>query len=622
MTERQHGHRAATTGWRRAARLAFVPAALGSWVLVLAVHGFVPGSSQVPLEALFGTGSIQCLHDQGLASLWTWCMSLGLPVGAPRLTGLPQVYTGWVVSYLPGLDAWAAHQISQGVFDTVGFVGAYLLLRRWGIAWGIALPAVVAYLVAPNVLILNGFPYTMIGYLLLPAFVLLVLRTLDRLRRGGRRDVAVATAAAALGSLLLVFTDGYAFFGGALTAALVVCGWAWRHRRAPDRPRSITGVLVWVGSLAGAALLYAAWVPSQAYSTAVPLEYFGLLAVDVVTLLVPSTYFAWPVLAGFEPPPLRIWGSTDTAPTSYLGYVALALGVLALVLARRGVPRAWTRARAQAAERARPELVALAVAGLAALVLSLGPTLKVVQVEPGLAASVVDLPTRWLYEQVPGISEMRATNRWLVVTRFAVIALAAAGVDLLWRAARGRPLAGAAVVVAGVVALVEIAPNPWAVVQQREASVAKVAELRDGVVAEADTLLRDDERVLVLPSVNDFLAMYLVPAVGVESYNVGGDKNYALAVERWPADVRLARDTYGPLGAGHLCDALDTSVDAIVLPYVDPYSAPLLLPPDPDGDAAREALARELATDPRFDAAVGNRLTVLRRGDAECLPSG
>lgn len=624
-----------------AARAALAVGALASWLLVLAVHGFLPGSSQVPLEALFGTGAIQCLHDQGIASLWTWCMSLGLPVGAPRLTGLPQVYTGWAVSFLPGVDAWTAHQLSQGLFDTIGLVGGYLLLRRWGVAWGIALPAVVAYLVAPNVIVLNGFPYTMIGYLLLPALALVVLRTLDRLDRGRPSDAVRAVLGAVGASLVLVFTDGYAFFGGALAGAVLACGWAWRRARAGHRSRALGGLLLWAGSLGGAALLYAVWVPSDAYSTDVPLEYFGLLGVDVVTLLVPSVHFAWPALVGLEPPTLRIWGIADTLPTNYLGYVALGLGVVAFVLLRRGARRAASepgtapdappvdvvppepvRDEPDVPAR-RAELGALAVAGFVALVLSLGPTLKVGQVDPGLAASLVDLPTRWLYENVPGISEMRATNRWLIVTRFAVLALAAVGLDLLWRAARHHPPAWrVAVVLLGVVAVLEVAPAPGAVVRQRQASVAKVGELRDGVVAEADALLRDGETVLVLPSVNDFLAMYLVPMVGVESYNVGGDKNYYLALDRWPEDVRLARDNYGPLGAGHLCNALDASVDAIVLPYADPYAAPLLRRPDVDADRAREELARDLAQDPRFDAAVGERLTVLRRGDADCVPAG
>ncbi len=578
------------------------------WLVVLAAHGFVPGSSQVPLEALFGTGAIQCLHDQGIASLWTWCMSLGLPIGAPRLTGLPQVYTGWLIGSLPGVDSWAAHQLSQALFDTVGFVGAYLLLRRWGVAWGIALPAVVAYLLAPNVIVLNGFPYTMIGFLLLPAFALLVLRTLDRFQR---RRPAGAVVAAALGSLVLVFTDGYAFFGGALTAAVLACGWSWRRRRDAGWAAALPGLLTWAACLAGSALLYAAWVPSDAYSTDVPLEYFGLLAVDVVTLLVPSALFAWPQLLGVDPPRLETWGIRDTLPTSYLGYVVLGLAVVLVVLGRR------RRATARA------ELFTLGVAGLVALVLSLGPTLKVGQLEPGLAASLVDLPTRWVYENVPGISEMRATNRWLIVTRLACIALAAAGLDLLWRRVRAASVPGrVAVVVLGVLAVVEIAPNPWAIVRERERSIEKVVEIRDGVVAEADALLEEGETVLVLPSVNDFLAMYLVPMARVESYNVGGDKNYYLAVDRWPEDVRLARDNYGPLGAGHLCNALDGSVDAIVLPYTDPYAGPLLRRPDEEAVADRQELAETFAADPRFDAVVGEHLTVLRRGDAACVPAG
>jgi hypothetical protein len=122
----------------------------------------------------------------------------------------------------------------------------------------------------------------------------------------------------------------------------------------------------------------------------------------------------------------------------------------------------------------------------------------------------------------------------------------------------------------------------------------------------------------MLPSPNDFLADYLVPVVGVESFNVGIDKNHALAISTWPAAVREARDGYGAEAADLLCDVLGVDADAIVLPYMDPRAGPLLHSNDPAVEAERRKVARTLARDARFDAEVGTWLTVLRAAPGSC----
>ncbi len=589
-------------GWQRAAFLAAFGVVL---VSVLFLHGFLPGMSQTPLTALFATGQIQCLHDQGISSLWTWCMSIGLPIGAPKLTGMPWVYLGWLVSYVPGVDAWAAHQITMAALDSVAFVGAFLLMRRWGSPRWIALLATASYLTAANVLILNGFGYTFIGYLLVPAFVYACLRLLDALDDG--RWVLGSAGAVAL-SLVMVFTDGYVFFSAALIIGFLVLAWVLRGRADRGWARSLGGGALWLGSLAVSALTYAAWAPQGSYETNVDFEVFGLLAVDVVTLFVPSSKFLYPDLLGIDPPVLNTWGINDTPPTHYLGYLTLAALIFYLVAGREKLPRTGRR-----------ELVVVALAGAAALLLSFGPTLKVFQVEPGLDASLLTLPTAWIHEHVPGISAMRATNRWLIVTRFAFIAVAAAGFSLLWHGWRGTSRWRAvAIIVLACLAAVETVPNLPGTVRQRQQSIDRVHLVRDGIVAEADEMLVEGETVLVLPSVNDFLANYLVPMTGTESYNVGGDKNYYLSLALWPESVRAARDEYGPESAEILCTALEHDVDAIVLPYMSPYEAPLLRPRDEAAEAERRALAVTFTEDPRFQGEVGEWLTVLRGSGVAC----
>lgn len=602
LARRRHRIRTPVLGWRSVASGA---AAVVTWLAVAAVHGFLPGMSQVPLTATYATGMLTCLHRQGIASLWSWCMETGLPVGAPALTGLPELYFGWVLTYVPGISPWAAHQITGLALDALGIAGVALLVRRWGGPQWVGLVIAVSYLTGPNLLQLNGFAYTFAGYILLPFYLWAAIATLDRLGAARwARDARwwLGAAGALLVALLMAFTDGYSYFGGAVVIGCVVVARAVRWWRTGRRATALAGVVTWAGALGAAAAVYAVWVPGDAYESNAPLEYFGMLGVDVASLFVPSTRFLYPPALGFTPPSLDLWGTTATPRTNYLGYLMAALAVLGVVLAVRR--RTW----------ALPEVLGVAGAFVVTFVLALGPTLKVGQYLPGLENSVLTLPTAWLYENVPGFTTMRATNRWLVASRLCLVLLAGYGLTALWSGWRARSRRrGALVVALGVLAVVEVLPNPWMVVNERAASIQRVRDLERGIVAEANDLLRDGETIVMLPSPNDFLADFLVPLVDVRSYNVGIDKNHALSMSKWPAELRVANRDYGGADSADLvCAALGTDVDAVVLPYVSTRSAPLLGNEDPEGDAARQALAGALAADPRFDARVGQWVTVLR----------
>ena len=609
--------------WRQAS---FLVSAATALLYVLFLHGFVPGSSQVPLTALSGAGSIKCLHDQGVASLWTWCMSLGLPIGAPRLTGLPEVYTGWLLSFVPGVNAWAAHQLSSAAFVAIAFAASYALLRRWNAPRWIAVLTTTAYLTALNVVALNGFEYTFLGYILLPAYVYAAIQILGQME--GRRWARAAVTSAAL-CIFMVFTDGYSFFSAAVVICCLFVAWVWRSIRTVGWRRVVAAAVVWSAAGAGAAVLYSVWVPDGAFRTTSGQATFAALSVDLVSLFVPSNTMLYTAVLGIDRAPSGLWGPPQSIDYNYLGYVCLLLGVAFLVASAVNGRRARTGAAASASTAAAVRVArsrtseqrAVAVAGAVALFLSFGPVLKIGQTVPELSAAALTLPTAWAYAHVPGISELRAVQRWLVVTRWSVIVLAGGGLTLLWRRWRGASrVRGIAIVIVGILAMVEISPDIAAEVGMREQSVARVAYIRDGIVAEAATMLRKNETIYMLPTGNDFLANYLVPMTGVRSYNVGVDKNFILSAAHWPASI-VAASVYGPGSADLLCAALKHDADAIVLPYMSPYFGPLLHDNDPAADAERKSVAQSLAQDPRFTADVGQWLTVLRGAGPACSRS-
>jgi hypothetical protein len=220
----------------------------------------------------------------------------------------------------------------MALLDVAGLVGSLLLLRRWSVARWIALPAAVSYALAPNVIVLNGFPYTFEGYLALPFLVWAALVSLDRLASGHwASGVLIALAV----SFFTVFTDGYVFFSMALVVGLLALGRVVRERRGPEPALFALGV--WIIALAIAALSYTASVPGNAYETQDGLETFARLGVDVVSVLVPSGRFLVPSLLGEAAPRFGYWGINETPPIFYLGWVGLGL-VTGLLLS-------WLRGR-------------------------------------------------------------------------------------------------------------------------------------------------------------------------------------------------------------------------------------------------------------------------------------
>jgi hypothetical protein len=521
-----------------------------AFVLLLVLYGVVPGSSSSNRD-FFSETHARCVGESlGLGR--PWCRHLGVPFGAPLFTEGPVLALagalGSVVGFALGYD------LVMALVLAVALLSAYGLLRRLGASSWLALAASTAYLLSPTVLGMEPFPGTAEGFQLLPAFALadlLVMREVER--RSGWALAAVFAAYAALRSLTL-FLDGYAFFTSALVGLALWVAWAWRSEATTRR--KLLGGSMYVGAGAVAGLLYVSYVPEG--FGAVSLEAYRGLGLDVVTLLVPSNRVGLGSLLGLGSLHEQLWGDGSNAFYNYVGPV---VGVLAVV----GLVRFRSDSR----------VLALAAAGALALVLSFGPSLKVDETVPrgtpaaanpylAPAGTGVSLPWGGLYDAVPGLDSMRASYRWFGVTRMALVLLAALGVTALLRSRRLR-LVGLAL---GVLALLETAPAVPKLVELHEDLGERRELVRRDLVGPLRTDTRPGEQVFYLQAegpANQFLSDYLTTEAGLDSSNVGGDKNGVAAQQRWPPAIRaLARRgdrreaVVAALGSGE--------VDAVVVP--------------------------------------------------------
>jgi hypothetical protein len=582
----QRDARTVTTPSWTLTTLVSATAALG---VVLVVHGFVPGLvTNAPWDYLL-EGDMRCLGHMGASAFTSWCNAFGQPQGYPFLSSGPIVYLGWAVMKTTGMNSYGAYLLAGAAFDAIALAGAYGLLRMLGVRPLTALIAGVAYLISPTVVGMNAFGGTFSGVALLPAYALVDLVVMRVFQLGRTNAIAGAVIAYSAAKTFALFMDGYSFvFWSLISAALWLTCIAdkdlTRHRRVWALASVLGAHIVAVGS-------YSLYAPKVSMTSS--LEVFRSMGLDVTTLFLPSHYVWGADLFGLATDHTDLWGDGSNATYNYLGIVCVGLAVFAAVTTWR-----------------RKHVVPFIAAGAIALILSLGPSLKVSDVRGPASrtptvqsylmpadAATADLPWARGYH-APALEQMRATYRWSAVTRLVLILLAALAVDQLrWR--RSRFVASAV----AVAALLELTPNvPRLLSEYRDHHRSRSA-MTTAVVADLDAATMDGEVAFFISSdgtYNDYLANYLVPSAHLVALNAGGDKNSALASTSWPPSI----DKLAQPGASRdrVAEALRSkAVDVAILPYFHLRWAAYEWPPT---ETSRVAALRRFApilSDRRFE---------------------
>ena len=481
--------------------------------------------------------------------------------------------------YLPGVDSLGAVIAAQLAFVALGMAGAYGLMRRMGAGPWVALGTATVWGISPTLIGLQGFGGTFAGYALLPAYAWLDLVVMDAV--GARRRLVPLLAAYVFVRTGALFMDGYSFVASGLVGVALWVAWLVPR----GRPR-LLGLAVLVGANLVAVVLYRLYVPLD-YEVQPP-ELVRAMSLDLVTVLLPSNYIWFASKLGLEADHARLWGDTTNAMFNYAGFVGLALAAWYLVRHRRS-----------------PVPVALALAGVVALVLALGPVIKFDVVPPGgaggynmPASAAPALPWGSAIDDVPGIESIRATYRWFAVTRMALILLAGLAIAELARGP-GRRRQVLAVVLAGV-AVVEVLPTLPLFERVYRVHYEDRVAVRAEVVSDLDRATRDGERVFFLSydgRHNDFLANYLAAATGLRAYNAGGDKNSVYAAKAWPPEVQALAAPSPPPEAVE--QALRSGkVDVVVLPSFHLQENSSAWPPSPQQQAAAKQAFEPIASAP------------------------
>ncbi|MGY0610885.1 hypothetical protein [Luteimonas sp. A501] len=539
-----------------------VLAALAAFVPLLLVYELlVPGSLANAQYALGDAAFAQCIASTGDVF---HCRSFGYPGGSTKPFGLPVSLLALVFGGVDGQVGLMDVRWAHITILAVAFWGACAFFGRIASSAWLGIAGALLYLVSPAVLLQSSYGALQLGMALLPAYLLVDASLLAAIQRGRAPRVALAVLLVAGVRTWALYLDGYSFLLSGLLAGcwLLACGLARR-----EWLRTGMALVAYAFACGLATLVYRIYISGDALQ-GMPMAFFRAAGVDVMTLLLPpATHPLYGHFGiGHGVTAAMTWSDGSALMGTFIGYAALPAALVVGLAAWRG-------------RSLPPGVVGVLVAGAVALVLSLGPSLKVGDYRPAgssvaaysmpAEAATATLPTARLYTSLPGISNARVLARWLVVTRLALVVLLVFAVAWLSKRKHGRLLAAALLAFAAI----EVVPDLTKPLDNGRRVYAHAHWIYNNLSSDLARGTRQGEQVYIAavhdgPGGNEYVVNTLCARADVRCYNAGGDKASIMVRQFWPVEILRAKQQQAV--AANLSSALDKGlVDVVVVPYFD-----------------------------------------------------
>lgn len=569
------------------------------------------------LAANYGLiGSISCLQQQGFVLPWGYCHLVSLPIGLPFVTGLPVIYTAYVLTKVFFLSPHVAyHVVSLGIL-AASLWGCFKLFSFFATRWA-ALFGAFLYLISFTIFGQSSFGTTMHGFILLPLFLFIDCAFYVHLLKNGStkrwRIVALLLFAAVIFTKSTsIFLDGYSFVMYSLASGLLLAVFCWRHRRRWTRLALLLGG--YCSASAIAYFLYSKYVPGGGEFSVMPIDFFRGQGIDLVSLVLPRMGLWISDVLGYATrwDPYAFYGDGSNVNFSFLGYTTVVFIGLCLLFIRA---------------RKNVLLIGLIITASAAFLLSLGPSLKINDQRPAeqyrtgvprfddylmpADAATINLHTDFIYQSVPGIKNMRQVSRWIVLVKLCLAGVAAFVTSMLWT----KKYKFAAVLLVSL-ALIEMSPNYPKLFQKYASAHDQLDSFNATAVSELKTLTNPGETVFFLSTENDYLGKYLAIAAGTPTYTTSGDKNIEIVAPHWPQEIKELRKNQNV--SENLKRIIDNgTVNAVIVPFFSLRAGSYNWPPSAQEVAKKKENASELASsgDLELSYQEGDWFGVLRKKD-------
>jgi hypothetical protein len=535
--------------------------AILAFAFVLFLHGAVPFFAMPNLHlALWTTGFSQSFINESIFSIYA--KNFGAPEPAAIAFGLAGAWPAAILIKL-GLHPADAYSGMVAFWLAVGFFSAYKIGRFFGVQHLLAILVAVLWMSMPIIWAHANYCMLSLGIGLLPFYFLAALNLFlytSGLPKPSILHVGMYVAAA----LIAVFMDGYSFMMFAVGASLLC---AYIIMAFPDRRKGmfLVGIPVHVLSFGLAYFLYTLYIGKTEFEVS-PIDLFRGWGLDLSLIVIPTKGMHWV---------FDILGlSTARSDKLYFGDDSVWVTTFCLPIVLVGL-FSWWRVRQHT--KLASGLLLLAAFGF---YMAMGPSLKInstksevmQQAKPGLKSAMMPpevaiAPTgnAWISKHLPGFKSMRASYRWSALGIFGLWML------LVILIGKSHPKSN---IVAGGVLISLIGLNLPNLSQHWATQVAfrkMFFDIDAELVASLEKSLHRDEMVSFLPFGNDFLVTYLAPALGIRTYNTGGDKNLDAAYKHWPITMKKFKGNQ--LDEKNIDDIsqllLHGDSDVVVIPYSD-----------------------------------------------------
>jgi hypothetical protein len=541
--------------------------------LVAAIYGSIPFYSAPVMGQLVWVSSFaQSFANDGWLAVFSH--NFGYPQQAPIAFGLPGAIVEAALLRVTPLHAADAYSVMTIGYLAMAGWGAIRFTQQLGLTYRAALASAAVWLTMPMVWAHSVYSMLSIGIALLPFYLYQAIRVC-RVDSINIRTLAAVLSSFTTTAILSVFMDGYTFVMFAL-ATFVLLGAEALGNRSRLKKVATTALPICVIAFGIAYFLYVKFLGFSVF-TPDPLDFFRGWGVDVTMLVFPTKglFWIWDHLGlGLERNDAFYYGDASVWTTTFSLFVGV-VGCAGFMVVRQ-----------------QKLAVAFLLIAIVGTYLALGPSLKIHslrphadivagQFSPLMPAANAIMPTGsgFLSEHVPGFRNMRASYRWLALGLLGLWALFAMLIGELDR--RGRAGVALALVVLTVVCNVP-KPHDTAPGTVTNPALARVKlraphhwheslkDMDSRLVTSFKREIRKGSVVAFVPQGNDFLGGYLAAAADARTYNVGGDKNVAIASSAWPANIKALFASPPEHLAASVTQTLEAhDADYVVVSFVD-----------------------------------------------------
>jgi len=534
------------------------------------IHGAIPFLSVPTLQqALWTSGFAESYINAGWPAIFA--TNFGYPLPAAIAFGLSGSFLQSTFIALFNMPPAPAYSLMTLCYLILSLWGALRLAQLLGLSDFLALLAALVW--CSSAVIWAHLDYSMLALsvALLP-FYLWNVQLVCQMQTNNRWNIIQRAILFSLVCLLAVFMDGYGYMMFIVGGAILIANEAavvfqWNKDFSSTRAFLIKAGIFILGI--GLSYFLYTWFIGFADFDKMSQSFFRGWGADVSFFWIPTqgVYGLWDTLHfGLERSAVHYFGDASVWTASFSAvYILLAITSFCLLRKQKG-----------------RLLYAFVIMVLFGFYMSLGPSLKFFSVRPAhdidahhfdvlMPAEYAIAPTGSgvLSEHLPGFKVMRASYRWVALGQVGAWGLL---VLLLVRLQEKRKKKWAA-----LLALLVIITNLPS--SARIAHTFRIPAAWDDIdkhlAAPLNRVIKPGSLVAFMPVGNDFLVNYFASVGNYRAYNIGGDKNLAMAQKQWPQPLQDSyRALLGQNTNRRVCLDIkrlfdETKTEYVIIPYID-----------------------------------------------------